>query len=145
VLGHFFPERFPSFWDRFNELVSQMKIISVREVYRELDNYGTRPHLRLWLDSNKAIFQLPSSEETEFVRKIFAVPKFQHLLKQRQMLTGGPAADPFVVASARVRGGCVITEETKRNGAVKIPNVCEHFGVDCTNLEGLMKREGWTF
>ena len=35
--------------------------------------------------------------------------------------------------------GCVSTN------AVKIPNVCEHFGVDCTNLEEFMEREKWRF
>ena len=88
---------------------------------------------------------MPSSEEMEFVRELFSVPEFQHLLKQRQVLTGGPAADPFVIASAQVRSGCVVTEETLRDNAVRIPSVCEYFGIDCTNLEGLMEREGWTF
>ena len=32
-----------------------------------------------------------------------------------------------------------------KKNAGKIPNVCEHFGVDWTNVEGFMAREGWTF
>jgi hypothetical protein len=145
VLSHYFPGRFPSFWDRFNEFVSTMKILSTREVFRELDNNVSKPHLREWIDSNRSIFLLPSSEETDFVREIFTVPQFQHLLQQKKVLTGGPVADPFVIASARVRGGCVITEETLRNDAVRIPSICKHFGIRCTNLEGLMEREGWAF
>jgi hypothetical protein len=48
-------------------------------------------------------------------------------------------------ASARVRGGCVVTEEKLKPKAAKIPNVCEHFGVHCTNVEGFLKQKGWTF
>ena len=32
-----------------------------------------------------------------------------------------------------------------KKNAAKIPNVCEHFGVHCTNVEGFMERESWTF
>lgn len=50
-----------------------------------------------------------------------------------------------LVAAAGARGGCVVTEEANTQNAAKIPNVCEHFGVDCTNVEGFMERESWTF
>ncbi|MCZ6821218.1 MAG: DUF4411 family protein [Calditrichaeota bacterium] len=63
----------------------------------------------------------------------------------KQRLKGTPVADPFVIASARIRQACVVTEEGKKKNAARIPNVCEYFGVDCTNLEGFMERERWRF
>ncbi len=39
----------------------------------------------------------------------------------------------------------VVTEETFRPNAAKIPNVCQHFGIECINLRQLMEREGWRF
>jgi hypothetical protein len=46
------------------------------------------------------------------------------------------------IASARVRGGCVVTEEANKPNAAKIPNVCEHFGIHWTNVEGFWKQNG---
>ena len=60
-------------------------------------------------------------------------------------LTGIPCTDPFVIAKAKFVDGCVATEEKQKKNAAKIPNVCERFEIDCTNLQGFMEREGWTF
>lgn len=145
VLGHYFPERFPSFWERFDELVSNGGIASVREVRRELDHLAARQHLIDWIAGNKGIFVLPRPEEAEFVRDIFAVAHFQQLVGRKQRLKGSPVADPFVIAAAKLRHACVVTEESKKRNAARIPNVCEYFEIDCTNLQGMMEREGWRF
>ncbi len=145
VLSHYFPERFPSFWGNFDEFVSEGKIISVREVFGELNVEVSKPHLHDWIVTNKNIFNKPSQEEMIFVREIFSIPHFQYLVTQKQRLKGTPVADPFVIASAKVRNACVITEEDKKKNAARIPNVCEHFNIDCMNLEGFMGREGWQF
>lgn len=145
VMGHYFPNRFPSFWERFNRCVDDGGVISVREVFHELDNGLARPHLRTWLDENRGIFLLPQPEETEFVREIFTSPRFQTLVRQKYMLTSRPVADPFVIAAARVKGACVVTEEARNDTAIRIPNVCEYYGIECVCLEDLMEREGWTF
>jgi hypothetical protein len=145
VLGHYFPERFPSFWDRFEQAVSEGKIVSVREVLRELETEAAKPHLQEWIGRNKRVFLTPSQAETEFVAQIFGVHHFQHMIEQKRRLKGGPAADPFVIAAARVRGGYVVTEETDKPNAARIPNVCRHFDIRRTNLEGFMKMESWRF
>ena len=43
--------------------------------------------------------------------EIFSVPHFHQLVGKQPLLFGHPVADPFIIASARVRGGCVVTEE----------------------------------
>ena len=145
VIGHYYPNRFPSFWGRFNALVSTGQIISVREVFRELDVQNTRQHLMAWAESNRSIFLPPTPKETRFVAHIFSVPHFHYLISRRQIFTGGPAADPFVIASASSNGACVVTEEEHKPNAAKIPNVCEYFSIAYCSLETLMDREGWTF
>ena len=145
VCGHYFPSRFPTFWDEFNALIRDGGIISVREVRKELDHIVHRQHLREWVDGNKSIFLLPDQQETQFVAEIFAVQHFQQLIGSRQRLAGGPAADPFVIASARIRNACVVTEESLKPHAAKIPNVCDHFGIDCISIEKMMERENWSF
>jgi hypothetical protein len=83
--------------------------------------------------------------EQVLVSEIFKVSHFQSLVKQQSLLKGKPVADPFVIAKAWDNNGCVVTEEKWKSKAAKIPNVCEYFNVNCTNLEGFMERENWTF
>lgn len=145
VLGHYFPNRFPSFWEKFNELVNTQSVISVREVYRELENQITKQHLRDWVSKHRKNFYLPSPEETQFVSKIFSIPHFQQLIGRKQILSGKPVADPFVIASAYINNFIVVTEESQKENAARIPNVCAYFGVNYTNLEGMMDMEDWSF
>lgn len=145
VTGHYYPQQFPRFWEKFNFAVNQSKIISVREVYKELDNEASAPHLIAWINEYKSIFQIPDAIATHFTSTIFAVPHFQGLINDRSRLTGRPSADPFVIAVAKSQNGCVVTQEKEKPNAPKIPNVCLHFGIDCTDLQGFMEREGWSF
>jgi hypothetical protein len=145
VLDFYFPTRFPAFWNDFNGLVGGGRIVSVREVRNELDNQPIKPHLRDWVNNNRSIFLLPEPRETEFVRKIFSVSHFRQIVAKKNRLRGWPLADPFVVASAYYRRGCVVTEEAYKPNAAKIPNICEHYEIDCLCLEDLMKKEGWVF
>jgi len=145
VLGHYFPGPFRSFWERFDSAVSLSQVLSVREVYNELDNNSSRPHLRKWIGENKHVFLIPTEAETNFVSDIFAIPRFRELVGAKQRLKGTAVADPFVIAAAAVRHAHVVTEEAARESAPRIPDVCRHFGVECINLEGFMALEGWEF
>lgn len=145
VCSHYFPARFPTFWNQFDALVEDGRIISVREVKNELEHEASREHLRNWIDANRSIFLPPNAQETQFVAQIFAVPHFQQLIGKKQRLAGRPVADPFVIASAHVRGACVVTEESFKPNAAKIPNVCGRFGIDCISIEKMMERENWVF
>ena len=145
VLKNFYPSRFPSLWKGIAELVTTQRMISVREVKNELESYYESDFIQDWANTNKHIFLVPTNEELGFVGKIFSVAHFQTLIGQKNILKGTPVADPFVIAAAKVRNGCVVTEEIKKEHAAKIPNVCEHFEIECTNLEGLMQKEGWKF
>lgn len=145
VIGHYYPGQFPSFWDKFNQAVDLEKITSVREVFRELDQEASIHHLSDWIKHHRSIFMTPNAEAMQFVSTIFSVPHFQALVSEKNRLAGRPCADPFIIALAKVMNGCVVTEEKEKPNAAKIPNVCRHFGVDCTNLQGFMKREGWSF
>lgn len=145
VLENYYPERFPTFWDNFNEAVEAGTIVSVREIYTEMENQVRPSWLLDWARQHRAIFLKPGSAEMEFVAEIFQVPHFRTLVGTTQVLQGSTVADPFLIASARELEGCVITEEAFKPNAAKIPNVCQHFGVECTNVEGFLDRMGWKF
>lgn len=145
VIENYYPDRFPTFWDNFNEAVGSEAVISVREVYNELQYRGRTEWFLEWAKQHKQSFLKASSAETEFVAEIFRVPHFLGLVGKEQLLKGSSVADPFIISCARVREGCVVTEEALKPNAAKIPNVCQHFGVECTSVEGFLDRMGWKF
>ena len=113
--------------------------------YNELEDQLTKEWLVNWVRQQRAMFVIPGAEETEFVRKIFEVRHFQALVRETQRLKGQPVADPFVIACAFVRNGTVVTEEERKPNAAKIPNVCDHFRVRWTNVEGFLSENQWRF
>lgn len=146
VLKNFYPSSFPSLWKSIDKLLKSKCLLSTREVLKELKLREGQDLILEWAESKKHIFRIPTNEELQFVSEIFSVPHFRSLIRQESLLKGSPVADPFVIAAAKiVENGCVITEESKKANAAKIPNVCDYFGLECTNIEGLMKREGWAF
>ncbi len=55
LIKNFYRGRFPSLWERFDALVSDGKVISTREVRRELEDFGFEEHNR-WLSLNGDVF-----------------------------------------------------------------------------------------
>jgi len=144
LFRHYYPERFPTLWEKFDALVSGGELISVREVYNEIGS--SEDSLAIWAKEQKKILFLESTtEELKFVGKIFQVRHFQAMIRKKERLKGKPVADPFVIARAKISGACVITQEKNIKNAARIPNVCDHFGILCINLEGFMEKENWTF
>ncbi len=124
-------------------LFQKKTIISVKEVRRELESRGDR--LSDWAMGHSELFLSPNAEESVFITEIFKVRHFRILIQKKQQYIEGPAADPFIIAKAKISGACVVTQEKKTDHAAKIPNVCDHFGIPCDNLEGFMEKENWTF
>jgi len=145
VLGNYYPDRFPSFWEQFEAAIEAETVRSVREVLNELERQSTKEWLKDWARGHRTLFAQPGPAETSFVGEIFEVAHFRMLVGERQRLLGQPVADPFVVASAKILEGCVVTEEANHPNAAKIPNVCQHFNVDFTNVEGFLERKNWSF
>lgn len=144
IFRHYYPTRFPSLWEQFDEMVTNDRISSTREVYNELANYGD--DVSEWCRQMRQVFTTPNATELAVVREIFEVQHFQLMIRKKERLEGRPVADPFVISRAKcLPQGCVVTTERNDPHAAKIPNVCEHFEIDCTNLEGFMERENWSF
>ena len=76
VLGNYYPEQFPSFWQEFEKAVAAGKVLSVREVSRELARDARYPHLTDWVKSHQSIFTPPTPAEMRFVSEIFDVQHF---------------------------------------------------------------------
>jgi hypothetical protein len=144
LFKNYYRWRFPSLWQRFDELVGYDDIVSTREVLREIED-GAVEGLRDWAAQNPDLFTTPSAEEGAFVARIYAVQHFQQNIERQKLLKGGRNADPFIIAKAAVTQCTVVTMEQFRPNAVKIPNICGHFGIPCMTLENFMESEGWEF
>lgn len=141
-LGMYYPKRFPTIWERVNALADSGKLVSVREVRRELETNCSSEHVLNWVNQYRHIFHISTNEECEIVSQIFRKPQYRGFVKINNILKGMPVADPFIIASAKVRDFCVVTQESsnKPQGA-RIPNACKDFGVECIDLEGFLERE----
>lgn len=145
VFRNYYPSAFPSFWEGVNALVEDGTIRSVREVFNELQNDNRVAFIQEWAKDHREIFLTPTQAEIDAVTGILAIIHFQAVIDAKALLKGTPVADPFIVASARVNDAVVITEESMRPNAAKIPNICEHFDVACHNLEWLIAQQRWQF
>lgn len=145
ALKHYYPDRFPSFWDKFSEATAVDNLASVRECRYELLELFDKKEIKILEKYNGGFFHKPTREELAFITQIYSTPHFQQNLERKKMLQGGHFADPFIIAKANVVGGIVVTEEKIKENAAKIPNICKHFGIECVNLEGFLLKEDWKF
>ena len=144
LFDYYYRDQFPSLWAKFDLLVKEGKVTSTREVRKELENYA-KNKLKDDIASIRQLFPEPTSDEKQFVTKIYAEPHFLNQFPTRHLLKGGTYADPFVVARAAVLGGIVVTNESEFKGGTKIPNLCKHFQIESVNFQGFMRRESWSF
>jgi hypothetical protein len=141
----FYPSRFPRLWSLFDQLVADGRISSVKEVLREMQIGGAQHLDTDWGQRHKEIFKEPTAAEASILREIFSNRHFQQSIERRKLLNGGPFADPFIIARAKLYDATVVTEEREKPNGTKIPNICKELNVKCTNLEGFMELEGWEF
>lgn len=144
LFKNFYLRRFPTLWSLYDSLIDEKRILSVREVRNEVKERGDR--LSEWSKRNGEFYQIPTNNEMLFIQKIFLIRHFQAIVRNKERLLGKPVADPFVIAKANeIAAGCVVTEETYKKNAAKIPNICQHFNIRCINLREFMEIENWVF
>lgn len=140
-LKHYYSGIFKSFWSRFDQLINDGTIISVREVYNEIS--GRNDFVSEWAKKNKSIFLTPDFEELTIVQDILA--KHPELIKMRNLNNGKPVADPFVIAKAVKEGLIVVSTELYAPNAHKIPNICSEYRLKHFNFSNFLNNEGWIF
>ena len=87
--------------------------------------------------------------EQQFVRSIISYANKISIsiasYEKKKLLKGGPFADPFIIAKAKIINAVVVSQEKYKENAVKIPNICKYFNIECINLEGFLTKENWKF
>jgi len=144
VLSNYYAAQFPTFWSKFDAEVGAQRIVSVREVLKELEDFKSN-----WIYQKakgmKSAFLAPSGQQAAFVANLLSQKKYQAMVARKNLLQGKPVADPFLVAAGFELGGSVVTEEKRKKNAVKIPNVCDHFNIRVVNVEQMLIDFGWSF
>ena len=145
TLRHFDRAVFPDLWDLAENLVNDGRLFAPLEVFREI---RAGDSISDWVSKRKAMFVDPDAAQGGVLREIRT--EFPNIDKPSKP---GPHADPWLIALTLVRTRAdpkikvhVITEETlKGPGAVKIPNLCAHYGIPCAKLPGIFVTEGVVF
>ncbi len=129
---------FPGVWEKVDELIKSGRLISVDEVYQEIDRQDDG--LAKWAKSNKDIF-MPLNEEVQDAAKDI-VNRFTKILDFKKNKSG---ADPFLIGLAKTLEDSVVVTEEKYSGGPdkhKIPDICDALTISHMNFLSMLKSEG---
>lgn len=136
-------------WKKLESLIDHGFLISPEEVKREVLIWDDE--LGKWAGKNERMFKPLNGSQ---IRKVFEIqsdfPSLVDLDKET------PEADPFVVALALVKDPqptietvgterVVVSEEKRRGNRVRIPMVCQRYGLKCLSIFDVFRTEGWKF
>lgn len=125
-------EVFKNIWEPWGELIKNKRLISVDEVFYELEaHWKNDTSLEWqWVKDHRFCFQKPTNKECEIMADIFTHKKFQEGIKEKSLRNGTPEADAFLVAKACCIGGMVVTcESDDKPNSEKIPNIASCYKV----------------
>ncbi len=134
------PRLLPKLPERILELAKEGRLIAplvVRDEIRAGDDLHT------WIGANPDLFFEEDEALQQEVKRLMAD---HHNPARPEKGIGG--ADPFVIATASVRGKpwlVVCNEHPGSDQNRKIPYVCKASGIECIDFQAMMTREGWTF
>ena len=124
---------FSPIWETFEELINNGQLITSTEIQDELKD----DDLIAWSKKHKELF-VPLTREIQ--EQVFEVlKKYPTLIKMKS--TSNSNGDPFLVATAIINNGCIITNERpgdEKNGDYHIPNVCKGFDIPYMSLHAFI-------
>jgi hypothetical protein len=128
---------FPGAWEAISDMANSGILISSTEVRLELE--AQDDSVTDWARKHSFIFVPLFSTIQVKAQEILSA--FTNLIDDKNLKS---SADPFLIATAIIKGCTVVTEETlsgKGAKLVKIPNVCATFSIPCINLLELLRIE----
>lgn len=121
---------FSRVWEIFDEMISKGELISSSEVMDELKD----DKLYAWAKQHRECFLPLDKFVQDKTREI--LKRYPKLIQMKSVHNSN--ADPFLIATAIVKEGTLVTDERLGNetqGQVKIPNVCRNENIPCINLQ----------
>jgi len=121
--------RSPEFWGIIDTLAAEGRIFCTQEVRREIEREDDE--LKNWIADRPHLFREVTEEVQVNLRSILKrFPRLVDTRRDRSM------ADPWVIAHAMAENAIVVTKEIGtpvNSNTVKIPDVCDDFGVEWMN------------
>lgn len=116
-------------WETIDELIVSGSLITSSEIKEELKD----DELVEWVKQRKK-FLIPLTKDIQ--EKVSEILKeYPTLIKMKS--TSNSNGDPFLIATAIVENGCIVTNEKpgdEKSGDFRIPNVCNKIGVSWMDL-----------
>jgi len=136
----------PAFWDWLDQQVSAGIIYSSTLVYDEL--VAGNDELARWTRArkNSGLFEQPSAQVQQYFQAIANFAETQYPQHEAGKFLN--SADPWIVAHAMNNHSIVVTYETlapSSSQRIKIPNICQHFGVSCMGPYQMLRQLGARF
>jgi len=131
----------PGYWDWLDQQFASDSLASVSMVYKELKEFGDE--LSDWVKERKVQFLDVSDEVTQVYFSEIAEYVVQiGNLKPGNLENFLEGADPWLIAKAREINANVVTHEVlapESSRKVKVPNICEVFGVEYINTFQMLR------
>jgi hypothetical protein len=137
-LDYYAPDVFPKWWQLFEASMQDGIVRASQAVLLELEKKDDSIHA--WMKLRRFFFVPIDKDIQEEVGRIMA--SYERLVDTRK---GRWAADPFVIALAKLNNAHVITSE-KPTGVIEkpnIPDVCNAMNVRCRSLLEFMREMKW--
>lgn len=136
-----------SFWLKIKQLAEEDKIKSIDKVKTEIySNASHEDELKIWCENNlpNDFFLDTNSCFTDYIDIVNWVNSMNNFYKPLavQEFLATDLADPWLVAYAKANDCVVVTyekSEPNRKSRIKIPEVCNQFGVRYINTIDLLR------
>lgn len=129
----------PPLWEKFAAAIDAGEMVAPEEVAVELEKRSKdlleflKPHETFFVPTDATVI-------AEATAILAAHPK---LVMERKRAY---AADPFVIATAKIIGVTVVTEEGRGSPAKpKITDVCDAYGIAHIGVLDFIRKAGWKF
>lgn len=125
---------FSPIWETFEEMISKGQLVSSSEVLEEIKD----DELSKWAKKHRKFFLPLTKEIQDETKEILKL--YPELIQMRSLRNSN--ADPFLVATAYVIKGTVVSDEKlgdEKSRQFKIPNVCNAKGIPCIKLNDFIR------
>ena len=145
--NYYAPDICSAFWCWLSkECLSNSNIRSIQDVLDELK--AGNDDLPKWVQTKlPGDFFIPTSKDVDIVderRRMQDALEHRTDLKSAKVRSFLAKADLWLIAAAKIKGGCVVTNERANpgQGSIKIPSVAEYFGVKSCTIFDVMRTCG---
>jgi hypothetical protein len=131
----------PAYWDWLDQEFATRRLLSISSVYDELTS--SKDELTDWVKVRKEHFTSVADKQTQ--DKYVDVVEHVYGLENKNPVHIAnflDKADPWLISKACVINATIVTHERldpPNSKKVKIPNVAQHFGVECISTFTLLK------